>query len=148
MLLLLAVFEATIGFMYGGRNKPMMIESTEPLESFEAPDGDAKPVYTFESSELTVHCPFNFGGPDFYHLTIRYVPTEECIESRSLKRHLESLRDAEATAELLGNHLHQTISQSVQPDRLYVRLEQARRGGIEQTVEVGNRSLAETAGEF
>lgn len=124
-----------------------MIGSTEPLESFEAPDGDARPVYTFESSELTAHCPFDFGGPDFYDLTIRYVPAEECIESRSLKRHLESLRDTEATAEALGNHLYEVVSETVQPDRLYIRLEQARRGGIEQTVEVGHRSLAETDGE-
>ncbi len=41
------------------------------LETFAAPECEAQSVYTFETDELTALCPFEFGGPDFYELTIR-----------------------------------------------------------------------------
>lgn len=115
--------------------------SHEILEVFDAPDSDANQVYTFTTDELTALCPFDFGGPDFYRLTLRYVPVETCLESKSLKRYLESFRDDEVSAEDLGAEMYETIKAVTQPDRLYIRLEQARRGGIEESVEFGDISL-------
>lgn len=109
------------------------------MESFDAPETEQ--VTTFETDELTTHCPFEFGGPDHYALKIKYVASDECLESRSLKLWLESLRDREITAEALADELYRDISEAIDPERLYVRLEQARRGGIEETVEVGDRAL-------
>jgi 7-cyano-7-deazaguanine reductase len=109
------------------------------LESFEAPEN--LQVTTFETDELTALCPFDFGGPDFYELTIRYEADERCLESRSLKRWLESFRDKEATAEELADEIHWVVNKELDPERLYIRLEQARRGGISETVEVGDRAL-------
>jgi len=111
------------------------------LEVFDAPDSDANQVYTFTTDELTALCPFEFGGPDFYRLTLRYVPVETCLESKSLKRYLESFRDDEVSAEDLGAEMYETLEAVTQPDRLYIRLEQARRGGIEESVEFGDISL-------
>lgn len=98
-------------------------------------------VTTFETDELTALCPFDFGGPDHYTLVIRYEADEWCVESRSLKHRLESYRDEEISAERLADELYRAIEEAIDPARLYVRLEQARRGGIEETVEVGDRAL-------
>lgn len=124
-----------------------MSHSVEPvseraiLEKFEAPDSDAEQVYTFETDELSAMCPFDFGGPDFYHMTLRYVPDAECVESKSLKQYLESFREQEITAEGLGAELFAAFTELMNPESIYLRLEQARRGGIEETVEFGDRSL-------
>jgi len=111
------------------------------LKTFETPAFRDDSVLTFETDELSALCPFDFGGPDHYELVIRYEPGVECIESKSLKELLESYRGKETTAERLAADLHRTIVTAADPARLYVRLEQARRGGIEETVEVGNREL-------
>lgn len=116
--------------------------ATQELESFEAPDSPkSSQITTFETDELTALCPFHFGGPDFYDLLIRYEHGERCLESRSLKKWLESFREKEATAEKLAEVIYWTVDEEIAPKRLYVRLEQARRGGIEEVVEVGDRDL-------
>jgi len=86
-------------------------------------------------------CPFDFGGPDFYELTIRYVPTELAIEARSLKEYLQAYRDRQISAERLAEEIHSDLQSAIKPDTLYVKLEQARRGGIAETVEKGDYEL-------
>jgi 7-cyano-7-deazaguanine reductase len=104
------------------------------LDTFESP---GEHIATFETEELTALCPFDFGGPDFYDLTIRYDPDGLVVESKSLKVWLQSYRDTEISAEALAVEIHDTIAEAINPNALYVRLAQARRGGIEETVEVG-----------
>jgi 7-cyano-7-deazaguanine reductase len=101
-------------------------------------------VYTFETDEVTALCPFDFGGPDYYEFTLKYVPSEDCVESKSLKKFLESYRDVEITAEGLGAEMYDAISTTITPEKMYIRLEQARRGGIEETVEFGDTELKST----
>lgn len=122
-------------------NKSSSHERVEILEVFEAPNSEASQVYTFETSELTAKCPFDFGGPDYYDFELRYIPDQHCIESKSLKKYLESYRDEEITAEELGAEMFDTFSEITNPESMYLRLEQARRGGIEETVEFGDRGL-------
>lgn len=105
------------------------------LESFESP---GEHIATFETDELTALCPFEFGGPDFYTLTIRYRPDKSVVESKSLKKYLEGYRNTEISAEALATKIHGDIDQCISPIALYINLEQQRRGGIEETVEVGN----------
>ncbi|MFC3957644.1 preQ(1) synthase [Halovivax cerinus] len=112
------------------------------LDGFEAPESDANQVYTFNSSELTALCPFDFGGPDYYEFTLRYIPDKMCVESKSLKQYLESFRDVEITGEEIGAEMYDAFDQLLDPKSIYLRLEQARRGGIEETVEYGDRSLS------
>lgn len=113
------------------------------LETFGAPQFSGSAVLTFNTDELTALCPFDFGGPDYYDLTIRYEPDGICVESRSLKEYLETFREEGITAERLAADLHKTVEDHADPARLYVRIEQARRGGLEETVEVGDRGLRE-----
>jgi len=115
-------------------------ESSTALEAFGAPQTEQ--ITTFETDELTALCPFDFGGPDHYKLTIRYEADELVVESRSLKQYLESFRDREISAESLADEFYREIRTTIDPNRLYVRLEQARRGGIEETVEVGDVDLS------
>jgi len=113
----------------------MSEQSSDGIDRFEAPE--TSQITTFETDELTALCPFEFGGPDHYDLTIRYEADEYCLESKSLKLWLESYRNEEITAERLADELYRDINRAIEPERLYVRLEQARRGGIEETLEVG-----------
>ncbi|OTF01890.1 hypothetical protein [Halorubrum sp. SD683] len=111
------------------------------LEVFDAPASDIDQIYTFETEEVTALCPFDFGGPDFYEFKLQYIPDELCLESKSLKKYLESFRDTEITAEELGAEMYEAFGAAVSPETMYLRLEQARRGGIKETVEYGDRSL-------
>lgn len=128
--------------MTGFENSDLEIQDRQRgqvLQSIPAPD--RRQVSTFTTDELTAQCPFEFGGPDFYTLTIRYVADDDAIESRSLKEYLETWRDERATAEQIADWIYSDIRATIRPDNLYLRLEQQRRGGIEETVEVGDVTL-------
>lgn len=117
------------------------VDGAFQLETFDSPEHASESVYTFETDELTALCPFDFGGPDYYGLTVRYTPAADALESKSLKEFLEGFRSRELTAERLASEIYGSVEASIDPERLYVRLEQARRGGIEETVEVGDVDL-------
>jgi 7-cyano-7-deazaguanine reductase len=108
------------------------------LQAFESPGSH---IATFQTDELTALCPFDFGGPDYYTLTLRYKPDDKVIESKSLKQYLEAYRDVAITAEELAEQIHTDIEETINPNALYICLEQARRGGIEETVEKGDYDL-------
>jgi 7-cyano-7-deazaguanine reductase len=121
------------------------IEPQEPadiLETFETPESDGKQVLTFDTDEVTAQCPFDFGGPDYYTFKLRYIPSQVCIESKSLKLYLQSFRDREITAEEIGAEVYDTFNSLLDPQKMYIRFEQARRGGIEETVEMGDQDLS------
>jgi len=111
------------------------------LETFETPESDGQQVLTFDTDEVTAQCPFDFGGPDFYTFKLRYIPNDICIESKSLKLYLQSFRDEEITAEEFGSEIFNAFTKLLGPKKMYIRLEQARRGGIEETVEMGDQEL-------
>lgn len=117
-------------------------DSIEILETFNTPESTGQQVLTFDTDEVTAQCPFDFGGPDFYTFKLRYIPDDACIESKSLKLYLQSFRNQEITAEELGAEMFDTLNKLLDPQRMYIRLEQARRGGIEETVEMGSQELS------
>lgn len=96
---------------------------------------------TFTTDELTAVCPFDFGGPDFYDMTLCYEPAEYGIESKSLKEYLASYRNRQLTAERLASRIFDHVIEAIEPEKCYLRLEQARRGGIQETVEMGDHEL-------
>lgn len=110
------------------------------LDKFDSPDSH---IATFETDELTALCPFDFGGPDYYSLTIRYKPDKYVIESKSLKKYLESYRNTEISAEALACAIYEDVAHTINPEKLYINLEQARRGGIDETVEKGDYDLSD-----
>jgi 7-cyano-7-deazaguanine reductase len=52
------------------------------LETFDNPHPDRGYKVTFTTSELTSLCPIT-GQPDFYRITITYIPYRQCLESKS-----------------------------------------------------------------
>lgn len=118
-----------------------LLQSVERSQSIVGGKSTKSTVSTFKTDELTAHCPFDFGGPDFYTLVLRYEADDQYVESKSLKKFIESYRDREITVEDLAEEIHDLIYREISPVRCYLRLEQQRRGGIEETVEVGNKSL-------
>ncbi len=110
------------------------------LEAVET-EATSEAIIEFKTEELTAHCPFDFGGPDFYTLIIRYRPDRHTIESRSLKIYLENYRDEELTVEDAAQTIYDDVTTTINPDSAYIRLEQNIRGGIAETVEVGDTTL-------
>lgn len=106
------------------------------LESVEATEKDT--VVKHETDELTALCPFEFGGPDFYHLEIIYRPDGKVIETKSLKKYIESFRDTEILHEKLAEHVHKDVEETVDPEKLRVELKQETRGGITSEAYVGD----------
>jgi 7-cyano-7-deazaguanine reductase len=100
---------------------------TDELATIPAREGLGLVVLT--SDELTAICPLVM-QPDYYTLRIEYVPDRLCIETRSLKRYLQSFRDQEAFCENLAVSLRDTVVQAIHPRYCKVTLTQGIRGGI------------------
>ena len=62
------------------------------LETFVNKHQDRDYWVTFDCPEFTSLCPMT-GQPDFATLTIRYIPSERMVESKSLKLYLFSFRN-------------------------------------------------------
>ena len=64
----------------------------EVLETFPNKHPDNDYLVTFDGYEFTSLCP-KTGQPDFAKVFISYIPTEEMVESKSLKLYLFSFRN-------------------------------------------------------
>jgi len=89
---------------------------------------------TFETCEFTSLCPMT-GQPDFGSITIRYVPGELCIESKSLKLYLFSYRSEPSFMETLTNRILDDLTTACKPRRMTVTGSFRPRGGIGIVVE-------------
>lgn len=102
-------------------------QPTKELDTFPAPDVS---LVSFSSAELTSHCPVTH-QPDFYHITIEYVPAQLCVESKSLKLYLQTFRDSAQFAEALAAEIARDLAAALKPRSLRVMLTQQVRGGLE-----------------
>ncbi len=98
------------------------------LERFRKPEGLLREI-TMVSDEVTALCPIT-GQPDWYTVTIRYGPQSWCLESKSLKLYLHSLRDKGAFGEDLACSILEDICTAIIPLRCTVEVLQKPRGGI------------------
>jgi len=89
---------------------------------------------TFETCEFTSLCPMT-GQPDFGSITIRYVPGERCIESKSLKLYLFSYRSEPTFMETLTNTILDDLVNACKPRSMTVTGNFRPRGGIGIVVE-------------
>lgn len=104
------------------------------LETFANRYPDRDYWITFDCPEFTSLCPVT-GQPDFGHLTIRYVPDERCIESKSLKLYLFSYRNHGTFHEEVVNRVLDDLVAACQPRKAVVVGEFLPRGGISIRVE-------------
>ncbi|HSG19120.1 MAG TPA: preQ(1) synthase [Anaerolineae bacterium] len=106
---------------------------SKQLETF--PNRHPGRDYTVELSteEFTCVCPAT-GQPDFARITIRYVPDQKIVESKSLKLYFWSFRNEGVFHEHVTNIILDDLVGALEPRRCEVKAEFGVRGGIAITV--------------
>ena len=107
------------------------------LESFDNPSPGRDYWIELGCPEFSSLCPVT-GQPDTALITIRYVPGNLCLETKSLKFYLASYRNFAAFNEEVANRIADDIIAAVAPRGMEMRAEFASRGGISLSVEVSH----------
>ncbi len=109
-------------------------------------------LVVLHTNEFTAVCPVT-GQPDFASITIKYIPDEKVVESKSLKLYLWSFRDRGIFHEHVVNEILDELWRVCEPRWAQVIGRFNVRGGISITVttEKGDHELArrllETSGQ-
>ena len=118
-------------------------ESVTPdvLETFpyEYPSRDA--LVEIDSDEWSCVCPFS-GLPDFGTLTVSYVPSDACIELKSLKYYLTSFRNVGIYQEHAANRVLEDLVACCAPRWMEIELDYRLRGGLHTVVTVAHGERA------
>ncbi len=104
------------------------------LEAFENTHPGRDYWIDLNCPEFTALCPVT-GQPDFGCITIRYIPDQLCIESKSLKLYLFSFRNHGAFHEEVVNRILDDVVETVKPRKAIVQGEFNPRGGISIKIE-------------
>lgn len=99
------------------------------LDAFENKHQEHDYWVTFTAPEFTTLCP-KTGQPDFATLTIRYVPGERMVESKSLKLYLFGFRNNGDFHEDVINIIYNDLDKLLKPKYMEVFGKFAARGGI------------------
>lgn len=113
------------------------VEALKPelLETFayEYPEREATVEIT--TDEWSCVCPFS-GLPDYGELRLRYIPSDRCIELKSLKYYLVGYRQVGIYQEHAANRLLQDLVACCHPQWMEVVLDYRLRGGLHTIVRV------------
>ena len=107
------------------------------LESFDNPSPGRDYWIELDCPEFSSLCPVT-GQPDTALISIRYVPDNLCLETKSLKFYLASFRNNAAFNEAVANRIADDIIAAVSPRTLEMRAEFAARGGISLSLEISH----------
>jgi 7-cyano-7-deazaguanine reductase len=88
-----------------------------------------------ETNEFSAVCPYS-GLPDFARLAISYVPSDRCVELKSLKYYITSFRTVGIFQEHATARIAEDLFRVLQPKRLSIRTVYNVRGGFETTCTV------------
>ena len=103
------------------------------LDAFPNPRPERFYEIRFTTREVTSLCPVT-GQPDFYTVSIRYIPNERCLESKSLKLYLFSFRNTGIFVEDMANRILDDLVRACEPRWMRVLCRMNPRGGISLTV--------------
>ena len=103
------------------------------LETFPY-DGPQQEIVT-TTGEFSAVCPFS-GLPDIATLTLRYVPSDRCVELKSLKYYVMSYRNVGIFQEHATARLAQDLQQVLHARTLTITTLYNVRGGFETTCSV------------
>ncbi len=103
------------------------------LETFPNHHPERPYVVTLSTEEFTCICPAT-GQPDYGTITIRYVPDQRIVESKSLKLYLAAYRNEGIFQEHLVNTICDDLAQALDPQWLEVTGAFKARGGVAITV--------------
>ena len=112
-------------------------EVTQPvrkLEAFPNQHPGRRYTVTLVCPEFTCVCPIT-GQPDFATITIRYIPDQRIVESKSLKLYLWSYRNEGAFHEHVTNQILDDMVEAVDPVYCQVTGAFNVRGGISISVD-------------
>ena len=112
-------------------------EAVDPscLLTFQYEYPDQQSQVEIDTDEFTAVCPWT-GLPDYGVLTISYVPSESCIELKSLKYYLLSYRDVGIVQEHAVNRILNDLVAICHPRSMKITLDYKVRGGLHTTVSV------------
>jgi 7-cyano-7-deazaguanine reductase len=103
------------------------------LETFDYAGPDQE-ILT-ETREFSPVCPYS-GLPDFATLRIVYVPSDRCVELKSLKYYVTSYRNVGIFQEHATAKIAEDLFQALRPQRLQVTTIYNTRGGFDTTCTV------------
>jgi len=109
-------------------------QPSRKLETFPNQHPGRRYTVTLQTNEFTCVCPMT-GQPDFATITIRYIPDEKIVESKSLKLYLWSYRDQGVFHEHVTNQILDDLVAALDPISCEVIGAFNVRGGIALTVE-------------
>ena len=98
------------------------------LETFEYSGPDQEVVT--ETREFSAVCPYS-GLPDFATLTIKYVPSDRCVELKSLKYYVASYRNVGIFQEHATAKIAEDLFKLLEPQMLEITTRYNVRGGFE-----------------
>ncbi len=103
------------------------------LETFEYAGPDQEIVT--ETREFSAVCPYS-GLPDFATLTIKYIPSDRCVELKSLKYYVTGYRNVGIFQEHATARIAEDLYKLLEPQKLEVSTVYNVRGGFETTCTV------------
>jgi 7-cyano-7-deazaguanine reductase len=118
-------------------------KTTQPgknLETFPNRHPDRDYTITLTTDEFTCVCPAT-GQPDFAKITIRYIPDQRIVESKSLKLYFWSYRNEGVFHEHVTNVILDDLVAALDPRWCQVVSEFSVRGGIAITVQAEHTQL-------
>lgn len=104
------------------------------LETFPNTHSGRRYTVRLDCPEFTCVCPMT-GQPDFATITIRYIPDQKIVESKSLKLYLWSYRNEGVFHEHVTNQILDDLVAALEPHFCEVIGAFSVRGGIALTVE-------------
>ncbi len=113
----------------------MPSQPSRALDTFPNPNLERPYLIAMDCPEFTCVCP-KTGQPDFGTIHIRYVPSELCVELKSLKLYLWSFRDVGTFHEAVTNRICDDLVRALAPRFLEVTGDYLVRGGIHTVVTV------------
>jgi 7-cyano-7-deazaguanine reductase len=119
-----------------GRTLPFVGPETvdaSVLETFDYAGPDQQIVT--ETREFSPVCPYS-GLPDFATLRIIYVPSDRCVELKSLKYYISSYRNVGIFQEHATAKIAEDLFHALRPQRLQVTTIYNTRGGFDTTCTV------------
>lgn len=113
------------------------VEALTPkvLETFPYEYPAREAMVEIETDEWSCVCPFS-GLPDFGRLTVSYLPSDVCIELKSLKYYLTSFRNVGIYQEHAANRVLDDLVACCSPQWMEVELDYRLRGGLHTVVTV------------
>lgn len=110
------------------------------LETFPYEYASRDALVEIETDEWSCVCPFS-GLPDFGTLSVSYVPSDVCIELKSLKYYLTGFRNVGIYQEHAANRVLDDLVACCAPGWMEVELDYRLRGGIHTVVTVSHGDL-------